>query len=1087
MTEKFYSFTKAVVLRMALVLAFVSLAAGEASAQSRKISGTVKDSMGPVVAASVVVEGTTIGVSTATDGTFTMEIPASAKQIKVSYVGYKDAVVDLVAAQTVYDILLEETSTHMDEVVVVGYGTVKRRDVVGSVSSVSNEQLVQMPVATVTEALAGRMAGVQVTSTEGDPDAEIKIRVRGGGSITQDNSPLYIVDGFPVESISDIPASDIQSIDVLKDAFSTAIYGARGANGVVIVTTKSGEKGRVTVNYNAYYGIKKMANTDAITPMNPYQYAQYYYEMGVVRNKLDDIYTPVFGGFEDLGLYQNVAGNDWVDQVFGRTGTTFNHNISVSGGGDKFKWTASYAHIDEDAIMEGSSYKRNNLALKASYKPTKRIGFDFNIRYSDTEVRGAGANSINDAGSNSGNGRMRHAVQYMPIPLDMSAAGGNENEGESNYTMVGDNVQPMIAIADNDNLRTRKNWTANAAFSWEIIDDLTLRVEAGLDDYRQINNRFYGMTSYYVYNNNRPGPALRYTDYSREKIRSTNTLSYDFKKVLKNENHKLNILVGQEYIVSRSNTLGLDVHDYPTFFSAEQAWNMMSAATGTHSVSNVYNPDDRLLSFFGRVNYDYKGKYMISATMRADGSSKFAEGNQWGYFPSAAASWRISGEEWMKSAEWLDNLKIRYSFGTAGNNNIPAGLIFQTYASYGDASDRLLSSGYWGPSGGDNPPMMNPDLKWETTYSHNLGLDFGFLRGRINGSVEIYQNNTQDLLIKYPTGGSGYAYQYRNLGETRNRGIELSAQFVILEKEKYGITFSANASYNQNRVMDLGEGVTELNEMTNWASTQVGTDYVVRVGEPLGQMYGYMSDGRYEVDDFNYDNGKWVLKDGVADNSAIIGADYLRPGAMKLKDLNGDGKVNDSDKTVIGNSQPEWTGGFSLSAYFYGFDLAANFNWVYGNQIYNADKIQYTTSTNNPNYRNLIDLVAVGNRWTNIDWATGLEITDPAALAAANRGTTMWSPYMQNSTFTDWAVEDGSFLRLSSLTLGYTLPKAWMKKLRIQKFRVYVTGTNLFCWTGYSGYDPEVDCRRQTPLTPGVDYSAYPKSTGVVFGANLTF
>ncbi len=1070
-------------LKIALLIMGVCLAS---SAMAQKIGGIVKDSAGnPVIGASVVVDGTTMGASSGLDGDWTLDVPDASKQtLVISYIGMKTQRV-AVGSQTHFDIVLADESTALDDVVVVGYATMKRRDVVGSVSSVSSETLTQMPVASVSEALSGRMAGVMVTASEGDPDAEIKIRVRGGGSITQDNSPLYIVDGFPVESISDIPASDIQSIDVLKDAFSTAIYGSRGANGVVIVTTKSGESGKVVVNYNVYYGVKEMANKDALTPMSPYEYLQYQYEAALIEGKMDTNYEPYFGSFADMDLYRNLKGIDWLDQTFGRTGTTFDHNLSVSGGGDKFKWTAGYSHHDESAIMVGSDYKRNNLNFKANFKPNKRVQFDVSVRYSDTEVRGAGTNSYNDSGSSSGNGRVKHAIQYRPFLFSTSVS----DEGDE--SAAGDNVNPLIATADNDTRTTRTNWNVNGAFQWEIIDNLKLRVEAGLDDYSQERDRFYGMTTYLIYNTNRPGPASQYSDYKREKIRSTNTLSYDFKKVINNDDHSLNVLLGQEYLVTRSSTLTAWAYDFPDFYDSKMAWQMMSSATGDRSINNFYNPDDRLFSFFGRVNYDYKGKYMISATMRADGSSKFTEGNQWGYFPSAAASWRISGEEWLKDVDWLDNLKLRYSFGTAGNNNVPSGLMLTEYAGGDNANNWMIYNNYFAVAtvGGESI-MANRDLTWETTYSHNLGLDFSFLRGRINGSVEVYQNNTTDLLIKFPVTGSGYGYQYRNIGETRNRGIEISANFDILKKEKYGLSFSANASYNQNRVMNLG-GLDMLDGLqSEWASTEIGTDYRVSVGGSIGEMYGYVSDGRYEVDDFNYVDGKWELKEGVVDCSAVIGGNYLRPGAMKLKNVDGsaDNKVTSEDRTKIGSAQPSWTGGFSLSAYFYGFDLAANFNWVYGNDIYNANKIEFSSERGTKNnFRNLLNTMAADKRWSSVDWTTGQLYTDPDALAAANAGTTMWSPYMNAAVFSDWAVEDGSFLRLSSVTLGYTLPERWMKKIRVSRLRIYATATNLFCLTGYSGYDPEVDTRRKTPLTPGVDYSAYPRSVGVVFGANLSF
>ena len=1076
MTEKFYSFTKALVLRVALVLAFVSLAAGEVSAQNRTISGTVKDSMGPVMAASVVVEGTTVGVSTDMDGAFSLEVPASAKQIKVSYVGYDDTFVTLNPSQTVYDIVLKESSTQMDEVVVVGYATVKRRDVVGSVSSVSSEALAQMPVASVSEAMSGRMAGVQVTSTEGDPDADIKIRVRGTGSITQDSSPLYIVDGFPVESISDIPASDIQSIDVLKDAFSTAIYGSRGANGVIIVTTKSGSEGRVTVNYNLYAGFKNMANKDALVPQDTYDFVRTQYEFGKLKGNLDSYYVANYGTWEDMDLYYGMPGNDWVDQVFGREGTVFDHNISVAGGGEKFKWTAGYSHHDEKTIMIGSDYRRNNLNFKGQFKPNKRVSIDINVRYSDVEVSGSGANGANDRGSSASNSRLKNAIVYSPIPRDAAIADEDNPDDYNNY------VHPVKAVWDNDSRYTRTTWNANAAFQWEIIDDLRLRVEAGLDDYNEKRDRFYGVSSYasrYASAGYQNLPLTQWTGTFRKKIRNTNTLNYDFKNLL-SEDHNLNILAGMEYIVTRKNTMDVLVEGLPDFFTSDMAWRFMASGEHPYSSSNSYANDDVLFSFFGRINYDYKGKYLLSATMRADGSSKFAAGNQWGYFPSVAASWRLSGEEWMKNATWIDNLKIRYSFGTAGNNNIPAG---QTSVLYGASQTSWISQGSVIWQAGTS--MSNPDLKWETTYSHNIGLDFSFWNSRLNGSVELYQANTKDLLINFPVTG-GYSTQYRNLGEVQNRGIEVTLGAALVRKENWGINFDANISFNENEVVDLG-GLDDIQASAGMFSTEISYDYLVKEGRPLGDIYGYVNDGMYTIEDFDYDatSGTWTLKEGVTDSSAISGS-FLRPGSPKFADVSGNGTVGTEDVTRIGNVQPLFTGGFSLTAYAYGFDFAANFTYSYGNKVYNANKIEFTTTKQNQG-QNVLDSMSPDNRWTNIDWTTGELVNDPATLATMNAGKTMWTPYSNKRVSQSWAVEDASFLRLASLTIGYTIPEKLTKKIRLNRVRIYATGTNLFCWTPYSGYDPEVDTRRSNPLTPNVDYSAFPKSRSWVFGINLSF
>ncbi len=1069
-------------------LLIAGLFAAVCTVDAQQIKGTVTDTGGePLIGVSVFVDGTTSGTVTDVDGKYEISVPdAKGKILVFSCIGMATKNV-LIGSKTTVNVILEEDSTFLDETVVIGYATVKRRDLMGSVTSVDSKTLTSVPVTTVNEALSGRMAGVQVTATEGDPDAEIKIRVRGTGSITQDSSPLYIVDGFPVESISDIPASDIQSIDVLKDAFSTAIYGSRGANGVVLVTTKSGASGKISVTYNAYYGIKKMANKDAIEVASPYEFVRTQYELASIRDGVSSEYTPIFGLFQDMDLYRDVEANDWIQQVFGRTGSSFNHNLSVSGSTDKVKWTASYAHINDKAIMTGSDYHRDNLSFKAQFKPIKELTFDVNARYSHTKVSGAGANSINDSGSTSGNGRLKHAVQYAPIPVTGAASDSDLAED------YGDNAPPLLSVSDNDSQRIRKNWTLNAAVTWHIIKNLNLRVEGGLDDYSQKDNKFYGLTTYYVGNSAtyKNKPATSYKDIYRKKIRSTNTLSYNFSEVIRNSDHKLDFLLGQEYIVTQSNTFSTMVENFPDFFDASMAWNYMSTGTAMTS-NNYYDPNDQLLSFFGRANYEFGGRYSVSATVRADGSSKFTKGNQWGFFPSAAASWTLSNESWLKDASWLDNLKLRYSFGTAGNNNIPSGVTALSFAS-NNSSWISQSNTYWSTATvGGKTIMPNPDLTWETTLSHNVGLDFSFLRSRINGTVELYHNTTKDLLIQFPTAGSGYQFQYRNMGSVLNQGIEVSLSFVLFEKKNFGMTLSGNISLNQNRVLSLG-GLDKIEAETTWASSEIGPDYIVQAGQPLGNMYGYVSDGRYSADDFTYDDakGKWVANAGVVDASAIIGNTYFRPGAMKIKDISGpdgtpDGKIDSYDKTVIGNALPLGTGGFSLTGYLYGFDFAANFNYVFGNDIYNANKVEFSHSRKYYR-RNLLKSMSTDKRWTNVDWNTGELITDAAVLNEVNAGTTMWSPAVGNAVFTDWAVEDGSFLRLSSATIGYTLPEKITMKARIQRLRFYVSGTNLFCLTKYSGYDPEVDTRRATPLTPGVDYSAYPKSIGFVVGLNLTF
>ena len=1064
--------------RTALLTLLVALISLSVSAQNVTVKGTVKDKTGEtVIGASVVEKGNTSnGTITDIDGNYTISVPANAT-IVFSYVGMTTQEAS-VKGKTQIDIVMEDDAQALEEVVVIGYGSVKRKDLTGSVATVSSDVLAAVPVASATEALTGKMAGVQITTTEGSPDAEMKIRVRGGGSITGDNTPLFIVDGFPVESISDIPASDIEDITVLKDASSTAIYGSRGANGVILVTTKSGKEGKINVSYNAYYSWKKIAKT--LDVLDPYDYAKWQYEQALLRgNSYVEDYESYFGSYEDLDMYKNIPYNDWQDLTFGRTGNTFNHNLSITGGSEKIKYAFSYSHMNDKAIMEGSDYKRDNFSLKLNTKPVKNVTLDFSIRYSETNIGGGGANDVSSTYDS--DKRLKYSVIYTPIPLENmdSSAGSSDDD-------LGNLYHPLTAISDNDRDQERKTLNMSGSFGWEIFKNFKFKTELGYDDYRNDDLRFYGLTTYYVKNvpsaENQNLPAIQIANTNRHKFRNTNTISYDFSDLFKGDSHHLNAMIGHEWIITKSSKLTNIVHGFPETFTAADAWKLTSMGT-PFSIDNFYDPDDKLLSYFGRINYDYQSKYLLSATFRADGSSKFAAGNQWGYFPSAAVAWRVSSENFMEGTkEWLDDLKLRFSYGTAGNNNIPSGQMVQTYSNSATSWINGFSN-YWAPS----KTMANPDLKWETTITRNLGLDFTVLGGKLNGTIEAYLNTTTDLLIRFPVGGTGYDTQYRNMGKTENKGIEASINWTIVNKKDWGVSFNANIGFNKNTIKDLGM-MNDFGAETYWASSEIGNDFWIAKGGSVGQMYGYRSDGRYEASDFvGYDaaTDSWILKEGVVDASAVVGK--IRPGSMKLKNIDGseDNKVTTDDREIIGDANPLHTGGFGISAYAYGFDLSANFNWSFGNDVYNANKIEFT-QTGKYQYRNMTSEMADGKRWTNLR-ADGTLSTDLEELAAMNANTTMWSPLTDRMIFSDWAVEDGSFLRLNTLTLGYTLPKSLLSKVKIQNLRFYVTGYNLFCLTSYTGYDPEVSTIRKTNLTPGVDYSAYPKSRQFVVGVNLNF
>ena len=1065
---------------MALIGAFLFMV-GSISAQTVKV--TVTDETGePVIGASVLEKGSQNGGITDIDGIFNITLKGS-KQIVVSYIGMKTQTIDG-KGKTSVNVVLKDDATGLEEVVVIGYGSVRKKDITGSVATVNSETLQAVPVANASEALTGKLAGVQVTTTEGSPDAEVKIRVRGGGSITQSNDPLYIVDGFPVDGISDIPANDIEDITVLKDASSTAIYGSRGANGVILVTTKSGQAGKVKVSYNAYYSWKKIAKKYDV--LDVYDYAKWQYEYAMLYNGGDatkiNHYTDKFGNYQDMDLYKSIEGNDWQDLAYGRTGHTFNHNININGGSDNMKYAFSYAHMNDKAIMVGSSFKRDNFSLKLNTKPTKKTTLDFQARYANTSIFGGGANEA--AGAYDTDRRLRYAVLYTPLP--MKGIDGTDDLEQASF------YDPITTANDNDQKKQRRNLNLAGSFGWEVYKNLKLKTEFGYDTYDEYAQRFWGTTSYYIKNvptgTNQGKPAIRNVDTKRHRFRNTNTVSYDFKALFgKDSDHSLNVLVGHEYVITKKHAITDEVHGFPTDYDAETAWKLTSQGT-PYTVEDFYSADDKLLSWFGRANYNYKDKYLISATFRADGSSKFAEKNRWGYFPSAAIAWRVSAEPFMQGTKgWLTDLKLRLSYGTAGNNNIPVGQLVQEYQNKATTWVNGFPN-YWAPS----KTMFNPDLKWETTITRNIGIDFTLWNGKLNGSIEGYINTTKDLLIQFPTGGTGYDNQYRNLGKTQNMGAEFSFTYHIVNKADWGIDFNGNIGYNKNEIKELG--MNDFATNTNWGSTEIGNDYRVAVGHSVGEIIGYKNAGRYEVSDFsgyNETTGEWILKEGVVNSSSVIGT--IRPGSMKLKDVSGpdgtpDGVITDADIVDIGNVNPTFVGGFGLNARAYGFDLSANFNFSMGNKVYNANKIEYTTAsyTKFSQYRNLSTEMADGKRWTYVN-AAGQFVTDPAELAALNANTTMWSPYMQHFVLTDWAIEKADFLRLNTLTLGYTLPAKIVKRAGITNLRFYVTAYNVFTITGYSGSDPEADCIRKSNLTPSVDYSGYPRSRQLVVGLNLNF
>ena len=1113
--------------------------------EARVITGTVKDQTGEtIISASVVVQGTTIGTVTDFDGNYSLDVPDDAKVLVFSYIGMKTQ--ELTITGNTMNVVLSENSEVLEEVVVTGYGTTKKRDVVTSVASVGAEQLKDIPVVSASEALQGKLAGVTVTTTEGAPDADVKIRVRGGTSLTQSNDPLYIVDGMPVSSISDIAPSDIASMDVLKDAAATAIYGAQGANGVIIITTKDADsdddKMTFHVDYSGYIGWKKIAKKYDV--MNPEDFALMQYEWAYQKdNSLSGLRSNFYAYFDKLyndtkykdpaevenssisQVLEEYADDsqhpfiDWQDRTFGRTGFNSNQSVSMSGGNKNANFTLSYNRIDDKAIMEQSNYTRNNISGKAKFKPFKNFTVGFSTRYTSTEVLGSGSNAVKDNGTST-ESRLRNCVVYTPTQLLSKNDGSSDDEDET----FGSLYDPITTIRDNYKLKKDQKWNIQGYISYKFAKYFTVRSDIGYEGRYTTTDRYYGPTTYFSRNTGRPGieggtAQIQVTDERKSSLTNHNTLEW---KQSFNSDHNVSVLVGEETVIRKGETKNEYGFGYKGSYDVlnGEIFNYMGQAAYSE-FTNYVNPRDNLLSFFARANYDYKGRYYITGTFRADCSTRFAKGNQWGYFPSVAVAWRMSDEEFMQeAASWLSNLKFRLSYGMAGNNNVDLGYLHpdflsqqMTYFDMGQGTSNILVVG------GSEKIAANPHLKWETTITRDFGIDYGFLNERLTGTIDLYWNTTKDLIIRQIM-PARYNYQYQNIGSTRNMGMEFSVKGIILDHKSkslsYYLALDANISFNKTRVEDLGNVTSMLAQTSCFGSSEYLTtaEFLLEVGQPVGNVYGYETDGYYTASDFiSYvtSDHSWGLKEGVPSYGDGFLTNKPVPGSIKFKDQNGDGKIDEKDKVILGNTVPTHSGGFNLNFNIGGdkwgkVDLAANFTFAFGNKILNLSKMEYTTITEKTKMRNLIAAMSYNNRYSLMS-AQGQYMPDVYATNSfmygdeytvfanqldqmnADKGANTHSPIMSHYVVTDQDLEDGSFLRLNQLTLGYSLPKVWMEKTKvINTIRVYVQGTNLFCATKYSGLDPEVDTRSsKNPLTPGVDFSAYPKSRGINVGLNIQF
>jgi TonB-linked SusC/RagA family outer membrane protein len=1060
-------------------------------AQGKQITGTVTSSENnqPAAGVTVTVKGTRTATTSDNQGHYKITVDSKATILvftSASFVSHEATIGD----QSTIDVVLQADTKAMTDVVVIGYQTVRRKDLLASVSSVGARDLKDIPINSAAEALNGRLAGVTATTAEGSPDADIRIRVRGGMSITGDNSPLFIVDGVQVENgLSTISPQDIQSIDVLKDAAATAIYGARGSNGVIVITTKSGRPGKLVVNYNSFVGVKELARK--LDVLSPYEFVIYQSERARGNSQDSTSFAKNYGTYWDtLANYKNVPAVDWQDKVFGQTGITQTHNISASGGSKKTTYNFGYTYNNDKAIVINSKYTRHIFNAKADYKITRNLKVGVGGRYTFQDVYGAGVSDVKGSQYN----RLRNAVKYRPF---LSATQDIDDADPLADPNVGNglNLYNPVALANSEYRRkTTSAYNLTAFISYNITKNLSFKSTIGYDYNKLTDRQFFDSLTPYSIIQGAKKPIASLDTTSKTTLTNSNVLTYSvkgFKKI-----HDFDVLLGEETYDLKTTVQSSLYRDYPLLTSPQTAFKQTNLATSFTGYPKLGKSRYTNLSFFGRINYTLLNRYLLSFNVRADGASKFIPGKQWGYFPSGSFAWRIKNEKFMQNVDFIRDLKFRVGYGKVGNNRIADYLFLTTFRNdgtyyYGINNQAILA--YYSGA------LVNEKLKWESTVSRNYGVDISVFNGRADLSVDIYRNTSKDLLLNPPIPQTfGYTSQLQNIGKSLNKGVEVQLSATLLRKPSNNLTWNANfnISFNKNKILALGVNQVSFFPPTSWGVSGQPADYIERVGDPVGAIWGFVTAGFYKIDEFNYNTvtGVYTLRPGIPSNASVIGT--VMPGSIKFVDLNNDGVVDvNNDRTIIGNPNPKFTGGLNQQFTWKQFDLSIFMNFSVGNDVYNANKIELTNGySNNSNM-----LAIMQNRWRTVT-ATGqtaLYVNGasqavgiaPDLLNDLNKNATIWQPIKTGNAafFThSWAIEDGSFLRLNNVSIGYTVPVKKLAGVRMTKLRFYFTGNNLAIITKYTGYDPEVSVRN-SPLTPGLDYSAYPKSRSYIFGVNASF
>ena len=1043
------------------------------SLADQTFTGTVKGTDGEMIAGvTVSIKGTTKGVVTDKNGQFKITVSQAKASLVFSFIGYKKQEIVL-GNQSVLTITLQEETSVLDEVQVIstGYGSVSKRDYTGSTGVVKMSDFEKAPVRSFDEALAGRLAGVQVTSADGQPGSNADIVIRGTGTLSGSTAPLFVIDGFIQESANynALNPSDIESIEVLKDASATAIYGARGANGVIIVTTKRGKAAKPTITYSTYFGTQKIAKKIAL--LNAYEFVR-------LQADINPTWTAAnyFTDSKTLESYKNVEAIDWQDKMY-QEAAFQNHSLSLAGKSGKTSYLLSGNFVDQKGLIINSGFNRyqGRLVLDQEVNNNLKIGITSNYGVTtsygnvvNTQTVSGNTGSVNDANYN----LIYNVWSYRPVSGLMSITDlENTIEDGSSANTDLDRFNPYIQATNEINERTQNAFSSNAYLEYKFLKNFKLRITGGITLNNEEQRLFYNsltrtgspLTRFGATN----GPNGAINTRGTLNTQNENLLFYD-KKIGKD--HSIGALVGITLQKNTNNSRSFSALQVPN-----ETLGINGLDEGTPFRVGVASSTNTMMSYLGRINYSYKSRYSLTASMRSDGSSKFRESHQWGYFPSGAIAWRFMDEPFLK--KWnktISDGKLRVSYGITGNNRVSD---FATYATVTTPFNSRYAFNNVVTVGSAPSTIANPDLTWETSSMLDVGLELGFINNRINLEVDYYKKKTYDLLLNATISSTtGFSSAFQNVGDIQNEGLEFTWNSLNVKSKDFSWSSNFNISFNRNRVLRLANNENAM--LTSVSGSFSGnltsySLYVAKVGQPVAQFYGFIADGLYQLSDFDISrNGtatSYVLKDGVPYYGTKAS---IQPGDAKLKDLNGDGLLNNNDNTVIGNPYPLHIGGFSNAFTYKGFDLNVFFQWSYGNDVFNANRIMMeSTTTGDDRDLGMNFFASYADRWS----LTNQDGEFPRARTNAG-GVRV---------FSSRHVEDGSFIRLKTVSVGYNIPPKFLKKAGISALRVYASAQNIKTWTNYQGPDPEVSTKNSA-LTPAFDFSPYPRAKVMVVGLNLT-